>query len=50
MDISDVYGFQNQVENVIKEGSLKESLRLLGIVYFDGILEKGNENRIVFEF
>ena len=50
MDISDVYGFQNQVENVIKEGNLKESLRLLGIVYFDGSLEKGNENRIVFEF
>ena len=50
MDISDVYGFQNQVENIIKEGNLKESLRLLGIVYFDGSLEKGNENRIVFEF
>lgn len=50
MDISDVYGFQNQVENVIKEGNLKKSLRLLGIVYFDGSLEKGNENIIVFEF
>lgn len=50
MDISDVYGFQNQVENVAKEGNLKESLKLLGIVYFDGSLEKGNENRIVFEF
>jgi hypothetical protein len=50
MDIFDVYGFQNQVENVAKERSLKESLKLLGIVYFDGSLEKGNENRIVFEF
>lgn len=50
MDISDVYGFQNQVENVKKEGNLKESLKLLGIVYFDGSLEKGNENIIVFEF
>lgn len=50
MDIFDVYGFQNQVENVAKEGNLKESLKLLGIVYFDGSLEKGNENRIVFEF
>lgn len=50
MDIFDVYGFQNQVENVDKEGNLKELLKLLGIVYFDGSLEKGNENRIVFEF
>ena len=38
MDIFDVYGFQNQVENVAKEGNLKESLKLLGIVYFDGSL------------
>ena len=50
MDIFDVYDFQNQVENVAKERNLKESLKLLGIVYFDGSLEKGNENRIVFEF
>lgn len=50
MDIFDAYGFQNQVENVAKEGNLKESLKLLGIVYFDGSLEKGNENIIVFEF
>lgn len=50
MDIFDVYGFQNQVENVAKEGNLKESLKLLGIVYFDGSLEEGNENTIVFEF
>lgn len=50
MDIFDVYGFQNQVENVAKEGNLKESLKLLDIVYFDGSLEEGNENRIVFKF
>lgn len=50
MDIFDVYDFQNQVDNISKEGGLKESLKLLGIVYFDGSLEKGNENRIVFEF
>ena len=50
MDIFDVYDFQNQVENVAKERNLKESLKSLGIVYFDGSLEKGNENRIVFEF
>ncbi|OFP33871.1 hypothetical protein HMPREF2991_06430 [Streptococcus sp. HMSC072D07] len=50
MDIFDVYNFQNQVENVNKKGNLKESLKLLDIVYFDGSLEKGNEDRIVFEF
>lgn len=50
MDIFDVYNFQKQVEDISKEGKLKESLKLLGIVYFDGSLEKGNENRIVFEF
>ena len=50
MDIFDVYNFQKQVEEISKEGKLKESLKLLGIVYFDGSLEKGNENRIVFEF
>ncbi|MFS9256594.1 hypothetical protein QM458_07100 [Streptococcus infantis] len=50
MDIFDVSGFQNQVKNIEKEGNLKEALELLGIVYFDGSLEKGNENRIVFEF
>lgn len=50
MDIFDVYSFQNQVKNIEKRGNLKEVLELLGIVYFDGSLEKGNENRIVFEF
>ena len=50
MDIFDVYNFQKQVEDISKEGKLKESVKLLGIVYFDGSLEKGNENRIVFEF
>ena len=50
MDIFDVYNFQNQVENVIKEGSLREALGLLGIVYFGGSLKEGNENTVIFEF
>ena len=50
MDIFDVYNFQNQVKNIEKKGNLKEVLELLGIVYFDGSLKKGNENRIVFTF
>ena len=50
MDIFDVYDFQKQVDSISKEKNLKESLKLLGVVYFDGSLKKGNENRIVFEF
>ena len=50
MDIFDVYDFQNQVKNTCKEGNLEESLKLLDIVYFDGSLEAGNENTIVFEY
>lgn len=50
MNVFDVYDFQNRIDNIIKEGELKECLELLGIVYFNGSLEEGNENRIVFEF
>lgn len=50
MDVLELYYFQDQVDNVIKKGELKETLKLLGIVYSDSNLEKGNENRIVFEF
>ena len=50
MDVLELYYFQDQVDNVIKKGELKETLKLLGIVYFDGSLEEGNENTIVFEF
>lgn len=50
MDVLELYCFQNQVNNIIKKGELKESLKLLGICYSDNNLEKGNENRIVFAF
>lgn len=49
-DVFNAYDFQNQIDAISKKGELKEALKLLGIVYFDGSLEKGNENRIVFEF
>ena len=42
MDIFDVYDFQKQVDTISKKGEFKEALKLLGIVYFDGSLEKGN--------
>ena len=50
MDVLELYCFQSQVDNIIKKGELKESLKLLGICYSDNNLEKGNENRIVFAF
>ena len=50
MDVLELYYFQDQVDNVIKKGELKETLKLLGIVYSDSNLEKSNENRILFEF
>lgn len=57
MDIFDVYeddfnayDFQNQIDAISKNGELKEYLKLLGIVYSDSNLEKGNENRILFGF
>lgn len=50
MDIFDVYGFQNQVEKAIECRNFEGILKLLDIVYFDGSLEEGNENRIIFEF
>lgn len=50
MDVLELYYFQEKVDNVIKKGELKETLKLLGIVYSDSNLEKGNENRIVFRF
>lgn len=50
MDIFDVYNFQNQVEKAIECRNFEGILKLLDVVYFDGSLEKGNENRIVFEF
>ena len=54
MDVLELYYFQDQVDNVIKKGELKETLKLLGIVYSDSNLEKGNKkgnkNRILFGF
>lgn len=50
IDIFDVYNYQNQVKNTSEKGNLKESLKLLGIVYFDGSLKEGNENTVIFEF
>lgn len=50
MDIFDVYNFQNQVEKAIECRNFEGILKLLDVVYFDGSLEKGNENRIIFEF
>ena len=50
VDIFDVYDFQNRVKNTSEKGKLKEALKLLGIVYFEGSLKEGNENTVIFEF
>ena len=50
VDIFGVYNFQNRVKNASEKGNLKEALKLLGIVYFDGSLKEGNENTVIFEF
>lgn len=50
MDIFDIYGFQNQIEKAIECRNFEGILKLLDIVYFDGSLEEGNENRIIFVF
>lgn len=50
VDIFDVYDFQNRVKNTSEKGNLKEALKLLGIVYFEGSLKEGNENTVIFEF
>ena len=49
-DVFNTYDFQNQIDAISKNGELKEYLKLLGIVYSDSNLEKGNENRILFGF
>jgi hypothetical protein len=49
-DDFNAYDFQNQIDAISKNGELKEYLKLLGIVYSDSNLEKGNENRILFGF
>jgi len=49
-DVFNAYDFQNQIDAISKNGELKEYLKLLGIVYSDSNLEKGNENRILFGF
>lgn len=49
-DVFNAYDFQNQIDSISKNGELKEYLKLLGIVYSDSNLEKGNENRILFGF
>ena len=38
--------FKTRLKKLLNAGILK----LLDVVYFDGSLEKGNENRIIFEF
>ena len=50
MNIFDYFKFEHLIKDTIKNDNLEECLKLLGISYFEGSLQEGNENRIVFEF
>lgn len=42
--------YHNKLDCLLTEGTLSELLEFLGMQYFDGSREKGNENRDVYEF
>ena len=50
MNIFDYFKFEHLIKDTIKNDNLEECLKLLGISYFEGSLQKGNEDRFVFEF
>lgn len=43
-------GYHNRLDYLLTEGTLEEVLEFLGLQYFDGSREEGNENRDVYEF
>lgn len=42
--------YHNRLDCLLTEGTLEEVLEFLGLQYFDGSREEGNENRDVYEF
>lgn len=42
--------YHNRLDCLLTEGTLSELLEFLGMQYFEGSGEKGNENRDVYEF
>ena len=43
-------GYHNRLDYLLTEGTLSELLEFLGMRYFEGSRQEGNENRDVYEF
>ena len=50
MNIFDYYEYNNIIKDVAKNDNLEDCLKLLDIIYFEGSLQEGNENRYIYEF
>lgn len=50
MTLKTLQNLEKELNSLLKDGTLEEVLTSLGIRYFEGSLNYGNENRIVYEF
>lgn len=50
MTLKALQQLEAEVSHLLKDGTLEEVLIFLGIRYYEGSLNYGNENRIVYEF
>lgn len=50
MTLKTLQNLEKELNYLLKDGTLEEVLTSLGIRYFEGSLNYGNENRIVYEF
>lgn len=50
MTLKTLQNLEKELNYLLKDGTLEEVLTFLGIRYFEGSFNYGNENRIVYEF
>ena len=50
MTLKTLQNLEKELNYLLKDGTLEEVLTFLGIRYFEGSLNYGNENRIIYEF
>ena len=50
MTLKTLQNLEKELNYLLKDGTLEEVLTFLGIRYYEGSLNYGNENRIVYEF
>ena len=50
MTLKTLQKLDKELNYLLKDGTLEEVLTFLGIRYFEGSLNYGNENRIIYEF